>query len=238
MNRHTLYYNLQDAFAEKGCPICRLCSQAVDRYLEHLLYESVNDFEVRRSIRQSQGFCKKHAWQLVQRGDLLGIAIIHQDVIRNIQRMLQREQRQRQRLSGAHWLRRMLPAQVAQAAHRLATRLAPTRECPACRKRVEVQDAYLETLLQHCGDRQLLAAWRASEGLCWPHVQCAVNLIRQEETLLLLIQQELAHLGSLGSELREFIRRHDYRLGSRGFGAESDSWVRAIAKVSGWEGQP
>jgi hypothetical protein len=237
MNRHTLYYNLHDAFAEEGCPICRLCSQAVDRYLEHLLYESVNDLEVRRNIRQSQGFCRKHAWQLLQRGDLLGIAIIHQDVILTIQRMLHREQRQRLHLSRAHWLRRVLPASVTQAAYRLATRLAPIRQCPACQKRVEVQDAYLETLLQHCADLQLLTAWRASDGLCWPHVQCAIGLIREEETLLLLMDLELAHFGHLGSELREFIRRHDYRLGSRGFGSASDSWVRAVTKVSGWEGQ-
>ena len=53
MNKHTLYYNLRDAFAEEGCPICRLCSQAVDRYLDHLLYESVNDPGVRRNIRRS-----------------------------------------------------------------------------------------------------------------------------------------------------------------------------------------
>ncbi len=237
MDRHTLYYNLHDAFAENGCPICRLCTKAVDRYLEHLLYESVNDFDVRRNIRQSQGFCRKHAWQLLQRGDLLGIAIIHQDIILTIQRMLRREQRNRLRLSRAQWLRRVLRETVAQAAHRLATSLAPLRQCPACQKSIEVQGAYLETLLQHCADPQLQAAWRTSDGLCWPHIQYTIGLIRQEETLVLLMDLELAHFAHLGSELREFIRRHDYRLGSRDFGSESDSWARAVTKVSGWEGQ-
>ncbi len=238
MNKHTLYYNLRDAFAEEGCPICRLCSQAVDRYLSHLLYESVNDPGVRWDIRRSQGFCKEHAWQLQRKGDVLGIAIIHQDVIAAISRILRREGGYKLCLSPTYWLRKVLPGAVSEAARQLAKGLAPTGVCPACRQRTEVELAYLETLLQHYTDPELQALWRTSGGLCWPHLQRALPLVRDEAPLRLLIEMELPHFEKLCDELSEFIRRHDYRFGSKGFGSESDSWIRAIAKISGWHGQP
>jgi hypothetical protein len=234
MNRHTLYYNLRDAFTEEGCPLCRLCSRAVDRYLEHLLYESVNDPRIRRNIRLSQGFCKEHAWQLQQKGDALGIAIVYHDVMVNILRALGREGGYGAHPSPTQRLRRLLPEVASQAARRLAERLAPTRRCTACLQGAEVERAYLETLLQHCADRELLALWRTSDGLCWPHLQHGLRLARDEATLRRLIDVELPHLEHLRDELSEFIRRHDYRLGGKGFGSEGDSWIRAVAKISGW----
>lgn len=236
MNKHTLYYNLRDAFAEEGCPICRLCSQAVDRYLDHLLYESVNDPGVRRNIRRSWGFCKEHAWQLQQKGDALGIAIIYQDVIATILRTLSRAQKPGLHFP-THWLRRALPGAASEISHQLAKRFAPAGECPACLHRAEVEYAYLETLLQHHADPELISLWRASNGLCWPHFQQALQLVQDEATFHLLIDMELAHLSRLCSELREFIRHHDYHFVDQGFGSEGDSWIRAIAKVSGWRNQ-
>ena len=242
MNKHTLYYNLLDAFAEgrparTGCPICRLSSQAVDRYLGHLLYESVNDLDVRRGIRRSQGFCSHHAWQLQQKGDALGIAIIHQDVIKNIVRALRRRRRPGPGPLSARWLRSLLPGAVSEFAQRLAKELAPRGECPACRQRVEVEDAYLQTLLQHAADPELLALWRDSDGVCWPHFQRALQLVQDEAALRVLTDMELAHFGRLCDELGEFIRLHDHRLGGKGFGSERDSWIRAIGTVSGWHSE-
>jgi hypothetical protein len=238
MNKHTLYYNLRDAFTEQGCPICHLSSRAMDRYLDHLLYESVNDPRVRRNIRRSQGFCREHAWELQRKGDALGIAILHHDVITNIVRALNGERGYGPRVSLTRWLRRVLPGVASEAAHRLAKRLASTGECTACRQRGSIERAYLETLLQHCADPELLALWRASDGLCWPHFQRAVRLVRDEVPLRVLTDMESIHLGHLRDELGEFIRRHDYRLADKGFGSESDSWIRAVAKVSGGHSQP
>ena len=235
MSRHTLYHNLHEAFSGRGCPVCRLSSATVDRYLQSLLYQSVNDLDVRRYIRRSQGFCSEHAWALLERGDALGIAIIHQDVIVNIRRKLVAERPRYPRGTARLWLRAAVPRMAVQAIRRIARSIAPTETCQACAKRGAARDAYLETLLQHTRDPQMLSAWRASDGLCWPHFRRLVELVRDEDSLEVAIEMELAHLGQLGSELREFISRHDYRIGSTGFGAESDSWRRAVAAVSGWQ---
>ena len=37
ISRHMTYYNLRDAMAKPGCPICKLVSDAVARYLETFL---------------------------------------------------------------------------------------------------------------------------------------------------------------------------------------------------------
>jgi len=40
-------------------------------------------------------------------------------------------------------------------------------------------------------------------------------------------------LESLHRELAEFIRKNDYRFKDEGFGTESDSWKRAVHKLTG-----
>src|SRR6266508_5162397 len=80
--RHSLYYNLVDAFAQRGCPICRLGLAGVYRWLDTFAYESVNDYTIRSALRASKGFCTTHAWQLVDElHDLMGAAIVYRDVI-------------------------------------------------------------------------------------------------------------------------------------------------------------
>jgi hypothetical protein len=80
-SRHITYHDLRDALAEPGCPLCRRVARAVDRYLRALLYESVNDPEVREGLRASQGFCRQHAWQVQRRASPLSIAILWRDLL-------------------------------------------------------------------------------------------------------------------------------------------------------------
>src|SRR5574341_1501685 len=83
------FYDLRDALAQPGCAICRLKAQAVEQYLDGLLWESVNDPGVRANIRQTRGFCHEHAWRLVRNGASVGVAIIMQDVLQNLLKMLE-----------------------------------------------------------------------------------------------------------------------------------------------------
>jgi len=77
------------AFREPGCPICRLARQAESRYVFHVLYEYVNDGEVRAVLAASHGFCRRHAWEL-QRLELadwgtgMGTAILYEDFVGGI----------------------------------------------------------------------------------------------------------------------------------------------------------
>jgi len=42
MSRTPSYYDVRDTLAEASCAVCRLQNRAVERYLDGLLWESVN----------------------------------------------------------------------------------------------------------------------------------------------------------------------------------------------------
>ena len=86
-------YDLIEACQQRGCPICRLEQRAVERYLDSLFYESVNDPKLRERLRDSLGFCREHAWLAIDKrlGNALGFAIIYRDVINNVLRKLGNE---------------------------------------------------------------------------------------------------------------------------------------------------
>jgi DNA-binding transcriptional MerR regulator len=85
-------------------------------------------------------------------------------------------------------------------------------------------------------DERMQAALRSSAGLCLPHLRRALALARDPaafERLLAITQEKMAELAG---ELDEFIRKNDYRFSQEGFGAEGDSWRRAIAWMVGARG--
>jgi len=86
---HLAYHALCRALQADGCPICRLSTDAVNRYFETLLYEAVNDPPTREAIRKAGGFCQRHAWQLLTQGDALGVSIIWNDVLTDHLRWMQ-----------------------------------------------------------------------------------------------------------------------------------------------------
>jgi len=75
------YYDLLEAFSSDNCALCSLIDRKIQFYLEHLLYESVNDSGFRKKWRKSCGFCHHHSWLLADKKDALGIAILYQDLI-------------------------------------------------------------------------------------------------------------------------------------------------------------
>jgi len=79
--KHTTFFELKDALRENACPICFLAERSATRYIENLLYEKVNDAGVAESLKRSGGFCKEHAWEVLETGEALGIAIIYKRII-------------------------------------------------------------------------------------------------------------------------------------------------------------
>ena len=49
--KHSIYYELRDALAGGDCPICQLALRVVERFLDYLIYENVNDPGIRENIR-------------------------------------------------------------------------------------------------------------------------------------------------------------------------------------------
>ena len=227
-------YDLLNACRQPGCPVCRLEGRAVERYLDVLFYESVNDVQVRVRLRLSLGFCREHAWLAVDKkpGNALGFAIIYQDVISSVLRQLESDSPPPVTQRWANMLKR-IPEQAGKTVQKALHALTPHRHCLVCQQRDKILHGIISSLLEELRAPEMQDALQNSDGLCFPHLKKAFESINDPATSELLLSIHREKLESLRGELAEFIRKNDYRFKDEGFGAEGDAWRRAIGKVTG-----
>jgi len=184
-SRHLVYFALVDALAEAGCPVCTLGLRAVERYLDGLAYEQVNDPGVRAVLRDAHGFCTRHAWQFV---DLphshLGTAIIYCDIAATLLRGLTR--------------RPLLLPWAGRSAAVRAGALVPRRTCPACAVLREASVTALRALIDYldADDPELRRRYQTAAGLCRPHLAAALPLARRARTWAMLTTTAAAALNA------------------------------------------
>ncbi len=237
MTKHTLYYELRDTLAISGCAICHLAQKAVARYLESLVYENANDYRVRAEAKAARGFCNLHAWQLRDyHGAALDVAILSNDVLTEWERALAHFAPQ-QATTPAERLRAFLGLSSGQSdANALAESLSPHRPCLACSVRAETEDAYIHELLAHLADPDLQAAYVAAGGLCLPHFRQMLGSVATPTQAKQVVTLQHQALMPLLTEVREFIRKHDYRFAAEQTASEGESWLKALELISGRRG--
>ena len=235
MVNNPTYFALLDACQQPGCPVCRISLNTVVRYLDNLFYENVNDWGMRRHLRGSLGFCREHAWQVIEGGlgNGLGVAIIYHDVLNKVLERLpdpEREQTKLERLSD--FLGR-LPRQLLDRINLILENLTPEQPCPACQHLEQTETRTVQVLLENLEDERLRESFKNSQGLCLPHLRVALKQARDEAGLEMLLALQNDKLNGLKQDLAEYIRKNDYRFAGEGFGSEGDSWRRAIARFVG-----
>jgi hypothetical protein len=195
-----------------------------------LLYEFVNDVGVRDEIRQTLGFCNYHAWVLYQvatdlipgklstGGGQTGIGTIYLDLVETLVKRL----------------KALLPSDSKRHAMTLA---APSKStgtvCPMCSARAQFELWYLESILRNIAIKDFAEKYAACDGLCAIHLLRTLGLSGFDSNKSALAAAEIRRLEELSVDLHEFLRKHDYRYASEGFGKEGDSWLRALRKISG-----
>ncbi|MBL8162124.1 MAG: hypothetical protein JNJ61_09070 [Anaerolineae bacterium] len=217
------YYDLIDACALPGCPVCRLCESDARRYLDALLYEYVNEKETHLTVRASRGLCATHSAHMIEFGaSVLGIAILHSSILYELLNIID------------------TPAKAPSAFARLrgggsplADRLEPTAACPVCEALERAERLHLRTLAEHLDDPRLLEALRASAGLCLPHLRDALRAAPNAATQEQLIALHEAIWRKLKSELETFALKYDINHADKAMGAEGDSWRRAAQLLAG-----
>ena len=229
------FFDLRDALAQPGCAVCRLKADSADRFLDGLLYESVNDPGIRREVSQARGFCYLHAWGLVRAGRSLGVAILLRDVLRSTLADLERTPFRAPALLSVRRVQEALDTrQPAAATAELVARLEPQAPCPACVWAEKMEGIYVEGLLKHLlGQEGLLAAYESSDGLCLPHLRRALAHMRDERAFEALVAAQRAIWERLAGDLSEFIRKNDHRFHHEPWGEERDAWLRAVAALAG-----
>ncbi len=231
LGKHTPYFELVDAQALPGCPVCRLAYKATDRYLDSLLYEAVLDPDVRAKLKDAQGFCSHHAEMLRRRpGRALGVALIYRDIIRAITEHLERGEYQ----PSPSLLDRVFGREHGAVA--AAGSLARGGRCPACVIGEQSENTYLDLMLAHIQDDTLYRAYAEGEGVCLPHLIGALERVPDAEAFRRLVEPQAARYRVMLRDLDEFIRKHDHRFKGEKFGEEGDVWLRAMNAVLGGAG--
>lgn len=188
---------LKSSFERKGCPLCYLRRKDQERYIYGVLYEYVNDPDVRASFVGSLGYCRDHAWQqqLTEIGrckDVLGTGTMYESVLQ--QNLLGLERfiaTLRTDDSPIGWLSRLggklriaqpgsydhLTADTEEQVN-LPFGLIPRGPCRVCKVRDEGDERALHTLVANIEQEKFVAAYRDSGGLCLPHLGAALNPAR------------------------------------------------------------
>jgi hypothetical protein len=191
---------LADAFAEPGCPLCRVRADRERSYIASILAEFVNDVAFRGELDRARGFCEPHVHALVEAdrrgsGGLLGPAILFHAVLR----VRLRE------VSSAH-----------QANGRSRTkRIAEARTPPRCQICAEVrrgEDVTAAGLAQLTAD----AAWAeaaAAAPLCLEHLLGLMAAGPGTASWSAIEARHVARLRELHDQLDSFAHRssHDRR---------------------------
>ncbi len=220
--KHTSYFNLLDALKEQGCPICFVVKKNAQKFMDDFLYESVNDPGLRKEIKESAGFCNRHAWQLHKSGDGFGLGIVYEDLMRFILKKLEEVDGSSASLKGI--LKQLDKDEQAK------------KSCIVCNEEKDVEGRYISVFLENFDDPELKFAYKNSFGLCLWHLNIAIKKNKNKKLTNEFIAIEAAKLNGLIAEVKEFLRKHDYRFSKEKFGKEGDSWIRAIEKLIGKEG--
>jgi hypothetical protein len=214
---------MEEAFAQPGCAICRLASEQEQRYLQMLLDEHVNDPGTRVRFLQGNGFCSLHARMALALQEAIGLSILTESLMRHLQDKLAE--------ASAVLSARKQWQTGRQRRRKAAAELAPRAACMVCESSVAQVDRLLDTLLKGGASQPFRDRYDRSDGLCMAHLTQAVGAPAGESAWLLAAEQ--ARLGRLQADLAEFLRKQDYRFAHEPSGGERDTWRRALAKLFG-----
>jgi hypothetical protein len=228
------YYDLVETFTTPGCAVCHLVLRDVDRHLDSLLYEYVNDPDTHRAFRNARGLCNTHGWQLIgYMGASLGTTILYRATVVEVLKIIDRTPLDTITSSG---LARLLGTNAESSSAALADSLEPTSQCPVCAFLVNVEGSYLNTFMQHISDTQLQKVFEASDGLCLPHFRQALRTTAELASIKFIVETQRAIWTRLKGELEEFQAKSGQDRRHEPMGSEGDSWRRAIGRMSGESG--
>jgi Family of unknown function (DUF6062) len=225
------YFALLEAFDKQGCPVCRFMAEYSLRYLDALFYEQVNDVALRQKLREARGFCNWHAWQARRiASSALGVAIVANDLITEETARLDALLRSPPITRPQHrW-----QDKIALKSIRAYMRGWRQKEiCPACQVILQHERHALETILHCLHEEDFAPRFERSAPLCILHTTRVVETQGRHPALRKFIELQRHKYALLVGELAEFCRKHDYRFTHETWGAESDSWLRAIELLAG-----
>lgn len=234
------YFEIIDACKEPDCPVCSLGHAAARRNVNTLIYEGVNDYGLRATLRESLGYCHEHAWMLPEAGEsaALGIAIVHRDLLNTVRQLLDKvayDQSQKRQLRS-FVADAISPDDKTARTSNSARYLTTKAPCPACNNRDKIEELALKSIIDALkkDDEQMIGALKSSDGLCLPHLRHALESAQSAQAFETLVRLSQEQIAGLIHELDEFIRKNDHRFRDEKITErERESWRRALSRAVG-----
>jgi Family of unknown function (DUF6062) len=229
--RNVLRQQLIDALQHPGCVLCQLAQDKSQRYIETLLDTAVIDVDQRNDWQHAKGFCAWHAHMaLTLPQGSSSLAILYADILRH--EMAQMTPLSRSEPMSCWRFGRSRRALRQRAQNWLRAWRQP-RVCPTCRLWQEQEQLCLSVLLDHWLDPELVQAFAQSDGLCVPHTARLIAQGSHHARLPAILAAQQERMQALHDDLREFIRKQDYRFAHEPFGREANAWQRVVALIVG-----
>ena len=214
--------DLKRVFQEPGCPICRLRTETVRRYVRFLLAENVNDGDARLQIVRGLGFCPEHTWLLYHTemsrfGDAMGNSILYEDLVERVLAEMDAFQETvpirapRCKRGWQHaWAKVWTSLRLSPGS---AGTLRPSGECRMCTYARHEEQTAIHGLVQGCADPDFRARYAASDGLCLSHLRQALAdaVATDYETTRFLVGKAADRLRALSTDLGEYIRKQAWQ---------------------------
>jgi len=213
------------------------------KYMVTIIREGKSHDEVYARIERAWGFCERHARMIKQigparLGDGMSPARLCAWLLGELRARLFKAERPTRTSAPPsnqtfRWLRRKLSP-----GERAANQLEAKGVCPVCDDLSRYERSLLWGLQRFLsptrGDQRIRQLFKASNALCFPHLRLALEEVEDQESAGVLLQVQEQALAQLSGNLKEYLRKHDYRYRHEPMReAETSSYLRAIAMFVG-----
>ena len=232
VDKHFTYFKVLEALQKsKGCFFCGLIKKVSFKYLDALLYEKVNDGGVRKELLKSNGFCHRHAHELVSIGGALGIGIIYDAQMSHFLEFIDLNKK---RLAKTN-RKDALAVSGSTDKKGFSYLWFGKNKCPACRVENEAVTRYFKIFIDSLKtEKEMRDAFESSGGICVPHFLKLLDYTDNVDMREYLIEQEEEKIKDLKAVLKEFIRKQDYRFKEeRVTRSEGKSWIDSVRMMTG-----
>lgn len=231
------------ALKHAGCPACQIMKGEARKYITTLVREGKSHDEVYTRIQRAWGFCERHVQMLKEIGpakfwDGMSPARLCAWLLGALSMRLSKAERSTRtppspRAQAPRWLRRK-----AVPGEGIAKHLEAKGDCPACEDLSRYERSLLWSLQRFLvptkEDETIRRLYQASDGLCFPHLRLALEEVEEQPSVDFLLQVQEQALTRLSVNLKEYLRKHDYRYTHEPMSdAEATSYLRAIACFAG-----
>jgi hypothetical protein len=204
--------------------------------METWSYEGFTDREQRALLTRIRGFCSLHTWQLAQRNSAFQLAVVYENILSEMEHDLAREQtNSSQESSDRNWLLEIkhLLQPGGSVDHTQLT--GHSEQCPFCQIRTRAEQRLIERLVPLLQTEQMPSLLRQSTGVCRLHYMQATQYMhtRFPACYHILVECQQACVQRVLAEVRELIRKHDYRFQQESHGEEMTAWRRAAELCAG-----